>query len=85
MFYVYLLRSLSDPSKTYTGFTTDLKQRLAAHNRGESVHTSKFLPWRIETYLAFSDEKLARDFEKYLKSGSGQAFSKKRLRGLRST
>ncbi len=85
MFYVYLLRSLSDPSKTYTGFTTDLKQRLAAHNCGESVHTSKFLPWQIETYLAFSDEKRARDFEKYLKSGSGQAFSKKRLRGRRST
>ena len=85
MFYVYLLRSLGDPLKTYTGFTTDLKQRLAAHNLGSSVHTSKFLPWQIETYLALSDEKRARDFEKYLKSGSGQAFSKKRLRGLRST
>ena len=83
MFYVYLLRSLSDPSKTYIGFTTDLKQRFTAHNSGESQHTAKFLPWQIETYLAFSNEKLARDFEKYLKSGSGQAFSNKRLRGPR--
>jgi hypothetical protein len=33
----------------------------------------------LKTYIAFSDEKRAVAFEKYLKSGSGRAFSKKRL------
>jgi hypothetical protein len=30
--------------------------------------------------MAFSDEKKAVDFERYLKSSSGRAFAKKRLR-----
>jgi putative endonuclease len=43
------------------------------------THTRKYKPWRIETYIAFSDEKRAFAFEKYLKSGSGRAFANKRL------
>jgi len=35
--------------------------------------------WRLKTYVAFSDEKQAIALEKYLKSGSGRAFAKKRL------
>ena len=31
------------------------------------------------TYVAFSDETKARTFERYLKSGSGHAFARKRL------
>jgi predicted GIY-YIG superfamily endonuclease len=57
-----------------------LKKRLTAHNAGQSPHTSKFKPWRLVTYIAFSDESKAAAFERYLKSGSGQAFAKKRLR-----
>lgn len=48
-------------------------------NAGEVLHTSKFRPWRVRSYVAFSDEKLAISFEKYLKSHSGCAFAKKRL------
>lgn len=55
MFYVYLLRSQSVPEKVYTGFTEDLRKRLAEHNAGKSTHTKKFTPWILETYLAFSD------------------------------
>jgi hypothetical protein len=33
----------------------------------------------LKTYVAFSDEKQAFELEKYLKSGSGRAFAKKRL------
>jgi putative endonuclease len=32
-----------------------------------------------QTYVAFSDIEKARAFERYLKSGSGHAFAKKRL------
>ncbi|MGB8819011.1 MAG: GIY-YIG nuclease family protein [Rhizobiaceae bacterium] len=63
----------------YVGITSDLKDRLARHNAGAVPHTSKFAPWGIKTYIAFSDEKQAHAFEAYLKSASGRAFSKKRF------
>ncbi len=73
MHYVYLLRSQKDPSQTY-GYTNDLKSRLNKHNTGGSIHTSKFIPWELENYFAFSDKGKALHFEKYLKSHSGKAF-----------
>jgi putative endonuclease len=77
--YVYLLISEKDPMKIYIGRTSNLEKRLAEHNRGESAYTKAFAPWKIETYIAFSNAKLADTFEKYLKVGSGFAFMKKRL------
>jgi predicted GIY-YIG superfamily endonuclease len=59
--------------------TNDLRARLAKHNKGDVRHTSKFAPWRIKTYVAFSNGAQAIQFEKYLKSASGRAFAKKRL------
>jgi putative endonuclease len=79
MHYVYLLESQSVPGQRYVGLTADLKRRLADHNAGRSPHTSKYLPWRLITYVAFSDEAKAIGFERYLKSGSGHAFANKRL------
>jgi putative endonuclease len=76
--YVYILESL-DSQHFYVGITDDLRARLAKHNAGEVPHTSKYGPWRIRSYVAFSDAKQAIAFEKYLKSGSGRAFAKKRL------
>ena len=79
MFYVYLIQSESIPDQRYVGFTTDLRERLATHNAGGSVHTAKYKPWKPITYHAFADERRAREFEYYLKSGSGRAFARKRL------
>lgn len=79
MKYVYILQSINDPDHFYTGFTEDLRLRLRKHNSGDVMHTSKFRPWRIKTYVAFSDEEQAVKFERYLKSASGRAFAKKRL------
>ena len=80
MKYVYIIRSESNPGEWYTGIADDLKQRFKDHNQGKSPHTAKFKPWRLETYLAFSSHKKAVAFERYLKSGSGRAFAKRRLR-----
>src|ERR1700687_5094956 len=77
MKYVYM-RESHDSQHFYIGITGDLRARLAKHNAGEVAHTSKYKPWRLKTYVAFSDEKQAIAFEKYLKSGSGRAFEKKR-------
>jgi putative endonuclease len=79
MKYVYILESLAFSGHHYTGVTDDLRKRLEKHNAGEVRHTSKFKPWQVKTYLAFSDENQASSFEKYLKSASGRAFAKKRL------
>ncbi len=80
MHYVYLLQSIADPSQRYVGLTSDLKVRLAKHNEGLVPHTSKFKPWTVRTYLAFTTrEQAAASFESYLKSGSGRAFANRHL------
>jgi putative endonuclease len=79
MAYVYILQSLAYPDRYYIGVTKDLRARLKKHNAGEGAYTSKYAPWVVKTYIAFSDEKRAFAFERYLKSPSGRAFAKKRL------
>ena len=74
---VYLLRSLSDPSRRYTGVTSDLDKRLAEHNAGKSPHTTKFAPWECVVTIWFNDNAKAEAFEEYLKHGSGHAFAKR--------
>ncbi len=79
MKYVYILQSLDSPEHFYVGITGDLKSRLSKHNAGDVSHTAKFRPWRVKTYVAFSNEEQAFAFERYLKTASGRAFAKKRL------
>ena len=78
MRYVYLLQSESVIGQRYVGVTSDLKQRFTDHNAGKSPHTSKYVPWKLVAYVAFSDEQKAETFERCLKSGSGHAFARKR-------
>jgi predicted GIY-YIG superfamily endonuclease len=77
--YVYILRSKKDKSIIYTGITRNLSKRLDKHNEGGNISTKRSIPWYIETCIAFRNEEKARAYEKYLKSGSGKAFLKKRL------
>jgi putative endonuclease len=79
MRYVYLLKSIPFPDETYVGMTSDLKTRLHAHNAGESIHTSKYHPWVLIAYVAFTDEHRDIELERYLKSGSGRVFANKHL------
>jgi predicted GIY-YIG superfamily endonuclease len=78
-YYVYILQSGVDANRFYTGFTENVKDRLAEHNAGKSVHTRALRPWRIKTCIAFGDREAALDSERYLKTSSGRAFTKKRL------
>ncbi|MEK7147183.1 MAG: GIY-YIG nuclease family protein [Patescibacteria group bacterium] len=78
MHYTYIL--LSSKSRIfYFGFTNNLKERLRLHNNGKVPSTKPHLPWKLVWYGAFETEKQARDFEIYLKNGSGKAFAYKRL------
>lgn len=76
MYYVYILESINNPDAFYIGYTADLKQRLKEHNSGQSIHTNKYIPWKIKNYIAFYDEQKAKDFEIYLKTHSGRKFCK---------
>ena len=79
MWYVYILRSVRQPEQSYVGVTGDLPHRLKQHNAGQSDYTKRFVPWRVETYIAFSKADKARAFETYLKKGGGWRFAKRRL------
>jgi len=78
-FYGYFLQSESYPKKFYVGFTEDLRARLKTHNSGRVTHTSKHIPWRIKTTVAFTERTRAIEFERYMKTASGRAFARKRL------
>jgi putative endonuclease len=78
MHYAYILLS-SKSHKFYFGYTNDLKHRFKVHNEGKVKSTKPGIPWKLVWYGGFETEKQARDFELYLKSGSGKAFAYKRL------
>jgi predicted GIY-YIG superfamily endonuclease len=78
MYYTYILRS-SKSHIFYYGSTKDLKRRLTPHNSGQVKSTKSHAPWKLVWYGAFETKKQAKDFEIYLKRGSGKAFAYKRL------
>jgi predicted GIY-YIG superfamily endonuclease len=78
MKYVYILQS-TEGDHFYVGVTEDLRTRIQKHNAGDVAHSSKYKPWNLKTYIAFTDEQKAFAFERYLKTASGRAFAKKRL------
>jgi predicted GIY-YIG superfamily endonuclease len=78
--FVYVLRNDDRPPKYYTGLTSDVATRLAEHNAGSCIHTSKYRPWSVDAVIELADERRAVAFERYLKSGSGVAFAQKHFR-----
>jgi len=78
MYFVYILQCAD--SSFDTGCTNNLEERMIRHNSGLVHFTKDKLPVQLVTYIAFTDKYKAYEFEKYLKSGSGRAFDKKRLR-----
>ena len=72
MFYVYLLRSLKNPKKSYVGFTNRKPfERLIEHNNGLSRYTKTDLPWELIYYESFTCRFCAEQREIFLKSGFG--------------
>lgn len=77
MYYVYILKTVS--GHYYTGFTTNIESRVKDHKSNKCKTTSRLKFDKIIWFAGFSNEKLARNFEVYLKSSSGFAFRNKRL------
>ena len=79
MYTVYILKSIKYPEHIYIGYTENLNERIKEHNSEKTGYSSKYAPWEITTRITFKSKKKAKEFEKYLKNGSGFAFLKKRL------
>ena len=79
MFYVYILNSLVDKDRMYVGITHSIDDRLREHNYGKSIHTNKYAPWKLTTYVVFDEKDKAIAFERYLKTGSGRSFAIRHL------
>lgn len=79
MWFVYILQSMQREERFYVGVASDVDRRLQEHNASACSSTKKNGPWRVKTFIGFDDRRRAFAFEKYLKSGSGRAFAKRRL------
>lgn len=78
--FVYVLQSQSSGSLC-VGVTSDVQRRLAAHNGGRNRSTARQKPWEVVVTIEFRTEPEALRFERYLKTGSGWAFVRRRLIG----
>ena len=79
MYYVYALISLKD-GKFYTGFTQDLRKRLAEHNEGITKSTDSRRPLELIYYEACGNRKDGLKREQYLKTTYGKRYLRNRLK-----
>jgi len=79
VFYVYLLKSEKN-GRVYTGYTSDLKQRITDHNSGQSPYTKNNRPYRLVYYEAYASKSDAQKREKSLKlRGKASAQLRRRI------
>ena len=68
MFYVYMLKGANSKiTKTYVGYTNNLKLRLKKHNSGIGAKSTRGYKWKIIYKKKFYDKRLAMSFEYKLK------------------
>ena len=80
MYYVYVIQDIEDEAKFYTGFSSNLRKRLEAHNAGINKST-RSRHWRLVYYEAYLTEQAARDRERVLKhDGRVKRFLMDRIR-----
>ena len=53
--YVYIIESTIDGT-LYKGYTTDYERRLQEHNSGQSLYTSRKIPWVLR-YIEMHESK----------------------------
>ena len=66
MYDVYVLQNVSNHDEFYTGYSSDLKQRVRSHNEGQNAST-RGRHWRLVYYEAYLTPQAARDRERILK------------------
>ena len=71
MYYVYV-RWSKKLEEHYVGYSTNLRSRLASHNRGSVAATRNGQPWKLVYYEAYLSDELARIREHSLKRNRGR-------------
>jgi len=77
--YVYVLRSLQDDFY-YTGYTSNIEQRLKEHNNGNVKSTRHRKPFELVYFEGSRNQDDALHREKYLKSTYGKRYIKHRIK-----
>jgi len=75
LFIVYVLFS-EKFSKHYTGYSSNIEERLLSHNQLGKDWTAKYRPWKLIYTKEFNSKREAMEYEKWLKSGIGRDFIK---------
>lgn len=76
--YNYVLKSLKD-NFLYIGYTNDLQQRMAEHEKGLVTSTKYRRPFILVYYEVSFDQDSALHREKYLKTTYGHRYLKNRI------
>jgi len=80
-YFVYVLLSKKD-GKFYTGYTSQLKERILEHNSGRVFSTKNRIPLELVYYEGCLNQADALHREKYLKSTYGKRYIKNRLKNF---
>ena len=75
MFFVYVLSSVSR-NYIYVGLSSDTERRISDHNEGHNKTTKPYRPFKTILIEEYPTRPLAREREKYLKSGIGKEYLK---------
>jgi len=75
MYYTYVLLSMRY-NRIYIGISDDPQRRLTEHNAGQTKSTKAFRPYQIILIEKYPNRILAREREKFLKSGCGREWIK---------
>lgn len=78
-FYVYILLSEKD-KMFYTGYTSNLEERIVLHNKGQVQSTKNRIPLKLIYFEACINQQDATHREKYLKTSWGKRYLKERLK-----
>ena len=80
MFYIYIIKSIKT-KELYIGFTSDLDERLLAHNSPRNIATKHTTPWEFIYVEGYKSERGTRLREKKLKHhGNSKRFVKERVK-----
>jgi len=80
MWYVYFIRSISNPDIVYVGHTKDIEDRIKRHNERRERYTKRFAPFILIYTETFGAKGEAAKREYYFKTPKGRA-EKRRIAG----
>jgi putative endonuclease len=73
LYTVYIIFS-EKHNKHYTGFTSNLQNRLESHNEFGKDWTARFRPWKLIFSKSFQLKTEAMAYERWLKTGVGRQY-----------